>query len=410
MIDEPTKGVDVGSRYEIYTALRRISGEGAAIVALCSDALELQGLCDVVHVISNGRIAKTLVGDDVVEAKIAAAMVAGAGEKSDALGAGRSSAWRRFLSGDLFPILPVGLVTLAIMAAAAIVNPYYLTGMNLANLGGLFAVLAFVALGQACVFAIGGIDLSPGPLCGLVVVLASYFMPNGGGGGGIVLAIGLILLVCLGVGLVHATLIAMLRLAPIVVTLATFVAIGGVSLMLRPEPAGTISYDFIDLTETEWFGIPAGVGLVVAAAIGLAATSRFTTLGRQMRSWGSNSRTAERLGVSEAAMLFVAYPVSALLSGCAGLLLAAKIGIGSAAVGAEYTLMGVTAFVISGAAVTGGRLSFAAILVAAALVQVTLNVTAFLNLDSAWQYWLAGGAAIAGAVVFSQLRRATHSH
>jgi len=105
-----------------------------------------------------------------------------------------------------------------------------------------------------------------------------------------------------------------------------------------------------------------------------------------------------------------AYAASAFFSGVAGLLLAAQIGTGSAAVGTEYTLMGITAFVISGASVSGGKLSFLAILVAAALVQVTLNVTAFLNMDTAWQYWLVGAATVLGAAIFSQVRGRGRGH
>ncbi|MEJ2459629.1 MAG: ATP-binding cassette domain-containing protein, partial [Novosphingobium sp.] len=181
LVDEPTKGVDVGARYEIYKALRELAAEGTAVLVLCSDALELQGLCDRVHVFSGGRIVETLDHDAVTETRIAAAMISGGDGKDEAATSRRSTGLSRFLKGDLAPLLPVGAVTLAIMTFAAIVNPYYLTDFNMMGLASLLAILVFVAIGQSMVLSIGGIDLSSGPLAGLMVVLASFLIANDGG-------------------------------------------------------------------------------------------------------------------------------------------------------------------------------------------------------------------------------------
>jgi ribose transport system ATP-binding protein len=408
LIDEPTKGVDVGARFEIYKALRKESSEGMAVLVLCSDALELQGLCDIVHVFSGGRIVAALEGDSVTETNIAAAMIGGTDGKADAVVTARSTAWHRFLKGDFVPILPVGAVTLAIMAVAAFVNPFYLTEFNLMSMAGLLAILAFVALGQASVFSVGGIDLSSGPLAGLMVVLASFFIANDGGtiAGGIAIC----LAAALAIGLLHASIILLVGLPPIVVTLATYVAIGGLSLLLRPEPAGTISFDYMDAMSAPVLFMPLGLLLALVATALLAIVFRLTKFGRRMRAWGSEPLAARRLGVSAMQVTYAAYAIGALCSGIAGLLLAAQIGTGSATTGTEYTLMGITAFVISGAKISGGRLSLLSVLIAALLVQVTLNVTTFLNIDTAWQQWLIGIAIIVGAAFFSRLRGKSNIH
>jgi ribose transport system ATP-binding protein len=408
LVDEPTKGVDVGARFEIYKALRALSAEGTAVLVLCSDALELQGLCDVVHVFSGGSIVRTLEGPDVTESNIAAAMLGGIDGKADATQAKRSTALGRFLKGDLAPILPVGAVTLAIMSVAAFVNPFYLSEFNLMSMAGLLAILVFVALGQASVFSIGGIDLSAGPLAGFMVVLASFVISNDGGSiaGGIAIC----LAAAVAIGLLHAAVILAIGLPPIVVTLATYVALGGLSLLLRPEPAGAISYDYIDAVAAPVLFVPLGLLLALAATVLLALFISFTKFGRTMRAWGSDALAARRLGVGAVSVTFAAYGVGALCAGMAGLLLAAQIGTGSAATGTEYTLMGITAFVISGASIAGGRLSVLSVLVASLLVQVTLNVTTFLDIDTAWQQWLVGIAIIVGAAVFSQLRGKSRAH
>ena len=73
--DEPTQGVDVGARAEIYRILREVSNSGAPVIVNSSDAVELEGLCDKVMVMSRGRVVSTLTGDDVEEARIVAAAV-----------------------------------------------------------------------------------------------------------------------------------------------------------------------------------------------------------------------------------------------------------------------------------------------------------------------------------------------
>lgn len=408
LVDEPTKGVDVGARFEIYQMLRKLAADGTAVLVLCSDALELQGLCDRVHVFSAGRVVATLHDNDVTETRIAAAMISGGGTGTDATVKAQSTWLSRFLKGDLAPIIPVGLVTLAIMAAATVINPYYLTEQNLSGIASLLAILVFIAIGQSMVFSIGGIDLSSGPLAGLMVVLASFLITNDGGH--LAGSIAICLAIALFVGLMHAATILSLGLPPLVVTLATYVAIGGVSLLLRPEPAGTINFDYMDAIAAPVMGIPLGLLLSLVAVVAMGLLLRTSGFGRSMRAWGSDAAVARRLGVGAARVTFVAYGLSAFFSGAAGLLLATQIGTGSASTGTEYTLSGITAFVISGASIAGGRLSLASILVACLLVQVTLNVTTFLNIDTAWQQWLIGAAIIAGAAAFSQLRGKSRNH
>ena len=73
--DEPTQGVDVGARAEIYRILREVSSSGTPVIVNSSDAAELEGLCDQVIVMSRGRVVAKLSGDEVLEARIVAAAV-----------------------------------------------------------------------------------------------------------------------------------------------------------------------------------------------------------------------------------------------------------------------------------------------------------------------------------------------
>ncbi len=76
---EPTQGVDVGSRFDIYAALRSRGDAGAAILVKSSDPIELSGLCDRVFVMSRGQIVEEIPGDELDELRIVEAIVRGPG-------------------------------------------------------------------------------------------------------------------------------------------------------------------------------------------------------------------------------------------------------------------------------------------------------------------------------------------
>jgi ribose transport system ATP-binding protein len=76
---EPTQGVDVGSRFDIYQALRSRTDDGTALLVKSSDPIELSGLCDRVLVMSRGTIIEEIPGDELDERRITEAIVRGPG-------------------------------------------------------------------------------------------------------------------------------------------------------------------------------------------------------------------------------------------------------------------------------------------------------------------------------------------
>jgi ribose transport system ATP-binding protein len=79
LAEEPTQGVDVASRFDIYEALRAKADEGVAMIVKSSDPLELAGLCDRVLVISRGRIVDEIMAGDLSERRIVEGIVRGSG-------------------------------------------------------------------------------------------------------------------------------------------------------------------------------------------------------------------------------------------------------------------------------------------------------------------------------------------
>jgi ribose transport system ATP-binding protein len=82
----------------------------------------------------------------------------------------------------------------------------------------------------------------------------------------------------------------------------------------------------------------------------------------------------------------------------------AQIGVGDPTAGVSYTLTSITAVVFGGASLSGGRGSFVGAFMGAALIQQSLNVTTFIKLNPAWQYWLIGILILGAALLYSRLR------
>ncbi|HEX7404592.1 MAG TPA: sugar ABC transporter ATP-binding protein, partial [Candidatus Nanopelagicaceae bacterium] len=118
--DEPTRGVDVGARSEIYRLLRTYADEGHAVIVLSTDAIELAGLCDRVLVFSRGKIVRQLMGDNLSEREITGAAIAADEAREERVSSrSRYTNFGRLLRGDYFPssILAALILILALWTA-----------------------------------------------------------------------------------------------------------------------------------------------------------------------------------------------------------------------------------------------------------------------------------------------------
>ena len=79
LLDEPTRGVDVATKAEIYRTLRRLAEEGVAVLVISSELIEVVGLCDRVHVMRDGALVAELIGDAITEDGIMAVAAATGG-------------------------------------------------------------------------------------------------------------------------------------------------------------------------------------------------------------------------------------------------------------------------------------------------------------------------------------------
>jgi ribose transport system ATP-binding protein len=405
--DEPTQGVDVGARVEIYRILREIVADGIPVVVSSSDAHELEGICDRVHVLSRGHVVEELVGEDVTEDRIVRAAVHATTEKAETLAVARargSSSFRRFLEGDYAPVLVLALVILALGAYVYSRNTQYISAFNITSVLMLVAALGFISLGQTIALIVAGIDLSVGPLAGLLVVVGSFFLIADQSAGFAALGVVAMLLMAATVGGLNGFLIRYLRFTPVAATLVTFIALGGVSFVLRNRAGGIFSADVTGAIQARLGPVPWAFVILVGLAVLMEWFLRRRDWGRRLRAIGSDDDAARRLGINVNKTGMLAYVAVSLCVFLGAIVLIAQLGIGDPAQGVGYTLSSVTAVVLGGTSLLGGRGTFVGTLLGAFLVVQVQNATVFLRLDQTWQYFFQGALIMAAAIIYSQVR------
>ncbi|MBI1169980.1 ATP-binding cassette domain-containing protein [bacterium] len=405
--DEPTQGVDVGARSEIYRILREVSAKGIPVIVNSSDAAELEGLCDKVIVMSRGKVVETLTGDDVAEPRIVAAAVGAlthVDREESRHPKARVAGWRHFVQSDNAPAVPLTLVMIALALYGFGQNSHFLSSFNVGNILMLATALGFIALGQTVALLLAGIDLSVGPLAGFLVVVASFFVLDGQPPSVIALGFALMFGIALIVGLVNGLLIRFAGFTAIAATLAMYIGLQGCSFILRDSPGGYINGTVVEWITWQVGPIPLAFVVLVVFALGAEYALRNRRVGWQMRALGSNEDSARRIGLRVDRTFVAGYVISSLFTVLGAIMLMAQIGVGDPAQGANYTLASITAVVLGGTSLRGGRGTFVGTVLGALLLTEVLNVVSFLGLSQTYQYVFQGALILMAALIYATVR------
>jgi ribose transport system permease protein len=295
--------------------------------------------------------------------------------------------------------LPIWIAMLALIVVAALFAPSTLENTSWSYILPYMTILAIAALGQMLVVMQAGIDLSTAgviSLCGNVLVGVSVGDDRG-------LLVGMLVCVGLGalVGLANGVLVGIVRLNPLIVTLA----VGAIALAWSSKYArdNTISLQ-VPESLSSWagskpLGITAvfwtGVGIVVAVALAL----RYTTAGRRFQAVGANPRAAWMAGLRVRAHVVFAYTAAGALYGVAAILLAGVRITIDPAFGASYLLSPIAVVVLAGAALSGGLASATSTWVAALALTFLLEMLLIFGLSAALQFIVFGAAIIVGMLI-----------
>lgn len=281
---------------------------------------------------------------------------------------------RRPAAADLVPqLLERGAyVLLAVLVVAGfLTSPEFRSADNLVNVVRSVSLVGIVAIGVAFVTFCGSlVDLSVAAVVSVAGVLTLALA-----GTSPLLALAAALGAGLVIGLVNGWFVGRLRANPILLTLATTTIVGGLLLVATQSQVtyGTGTW-LQTAARARVLGIPVTVLLFVALTVGAQFLLRGTTWGRRLMAVGGNERTALFAGLDVGRVRVQAFALSGVCAALAGVLLAGNLGSATATAGTGYEFDALTAVVIGGARLTGGRGSAAGVLAGALLVGVLSNL------------------------------------
>ncbi|WP_320536114.1 ABC transporter permease [Pseudarthrobacter sp. IC2-21] len=285
------------------------------------------------------------------------------------------SVWQRMGSKQWTPVV---IATVLVFVASAIIAPRSLLQASLLAMIVPTAVLAVAAIGQTLVVQQKGIDLAaPGYIT--LAATITVFAPERLGTSGAV-SVGLALVVSILAGLLNGFFIAKLNVTPIISSLALN------SLLLGGMWTVSAGSAFNAPSELTWFAKNSLLGLpliVWLAVLLVAATAIFmskSSTGRRFVGVGANPSTARATGVKVDRYIAGSYVASGFFAGLAGVLLVAYLGKSSISIGTPYLFPIITAVIVGGAVLSGGRGSVVSSAIAALflsqVVQMVLTLGA----------------------------------
>ncbi|WP_084798630.1 ATP-binding cassette domain-containing protein [Pleomorphomonas koreensis] len=409
--EDPTRGVDVASKLEIYRQIRTLAAEGAGVVIVTSDLMELIGLSDRILVFSQGRVVDELAGKDATEERIVGSAVGAGGKDSHVMpevvtsAISRKKTQRPLLSRYGSSLL-LALLLVVLVASTASMSDFFLTSSNLGNIAAQVAPLALAALGQFVVILLRGIDLSVGPTISLVTAVISYVAVSESGVD-LATAIALSLAIGIAVGSLNALLVVRLGIPDLIATLSTYSIVFGLALIVRPSPGGLVSDLYLDVFSYELWGVPVTaivVGLIFLLAEFLLLRGR---VGQRLYAAGSSPEASFVVGISPKRVQAAAYLFCSVCAALAGMLITARIGSGDPQAGSAFTLASVTAVVVGGASVFGGRGTAVGTLLGAVAVGIMQNALNLMHVSAYYQYIWTGLLTLVAVAAYS-LHDTTH--
>jgi ribose transport system ATP-binding protein len=176
------------------------------------------------------------------------------------------------------------------------------------------------------------------------------------------------------------------------------------SYVLRDGPEGIINSSVTGALKTKIGPFPVAFIVLVLFAFALEYALRYSRWGLTLRAVGSDEEAARRVGVRVNRTVMLAYIAVAGCVFLGALILMAQIGIGDPSQGANFTLTSITAVVLGGTSLLGGRGTFIGTLLGAGLIIQVLNATTFLGLDQWSTYFFQGVLIVVAAIAYSQVR------
>jgi len=315
----------------------------------------------------------------------------------------------------------VGLLVLILVVGTvvALINPRFISPINIANTANLVGLFGIFSIGQALVIMTGGIELSVGSMIALLGVLFVDLIANKG----VPWPLALLLIVFLGLllGLAHGLLITRLKMQPFVVTLCGLLIYRGVGRFYTKDATAGFPFgvsfpdlEFLTTGRTDFISLLTGgnvetiafphsfLFMLVLAAIMWVVLHR-SVFGRYLLAVGKNEEAARFSGIRTHQVTIAAYVICAVLTAIAAIFLAMYTrSISPASHGNFYELYAIAAAVLGGFSLRGGEGSIIGVVLGTILLQVLQNLVNLLGIPSSLNFAVMGSVILIGVVADQQ--------
>lgn len=271
----------------------------------------------------------------------------------------------------------------ALIIIMAVLSPSFLKPQNIANVVKQISINGILAVGMTVVIITGGIDLSVGSIVALSSIVAAMF---GRGGYPIIVPVIMAVLTGILVGLFNGTGVAYLKFPPFIITLSSMTIVRGIALLVtNGVPIFGLSEDMINLANGQFLGIPNLVYFFIIVFGIVFCLLNYTVFGRRIYAVGGNELAATSSGINSRLIKQMAYAISGLCAGLAGVLAASRVTSGNPTTGSGYELDAIAAAVIGGVSMSGGKGNLIGTIVGALIIGVVQNGLDILGISTYYQ-------------------------
>jgi len=407
LLDEPTRGVDVGAREEIYAVIEEAAAQGKGVILVSSDWEEIVKLAHRALVLRDGQIVGELSGEDINESAMLHLCTEQKRLREDRVQArGLLSNLARSLFSADNRIAVLSILLAAVFLAGSFSSPFFLNRMNLSNLAWQSFVYLLLTTGQLAVIICGGIDLSVSAamtIIGVIGIKTYNAFP-----GSVVLCLAAMLAAGAVIGLLNGLLTVRGRINAFVATLGVGIVLQGISLILTPRPIAPAPQLLKTLANGTLFRVPIVVFLALLLFAGFFALLRHTRFGRRLYAVGESDLKATWSGLPVDLTKLSSYLISSVVASLAAFYMLGRTGGAEPIVDPRLTLDSIAYCLIGGATLAGGRGSLGGSLITIVLMIMLLNVLGHSGVGIFYQQIVRAVLLLAIVIAYNQVESRRH--
>ena len=283
----------------------------------------------------------------------------------------------------------------------SVMSEYFLSWQNFNNIFRASTIIGIMALGQTIVMISGGFDLSVGSISAATALSSAWILQEGFG-----YVYGVLIPIIIGgvLGVLNGLLVGYFKINPLIATLGMMSIIRGFGYIFSDIAVRIQNQNFLNIGSGQIFNIPYVAIILVFLFIAVGLTIPRFSFGRYMYAIGSNERACVLAGVRVNRWKLVFYGSCGALAGLAGAITSARVGVGAPQINMGVELGVITAVILGGTALTGGKGKILGTFLGLFIVSTMSNGLVMLSVPTFYKY-VATGSLLLIAVMYDEWRR-----